>query len=49
MEKRSEQIWKTYLTIKGGDFSNWHEGLSPIEEKAWKIKFKVMQSSEVRK
>jgi hypothetical protein len=31
MEKRSEQIWKTYLTIKGGDFSNWYESLSPIE------------------
>ena len=31
MQKRSEQIWKTYLTIKGGDFSDWYEGLSPIE------------------
>jgi len=31
MEKRSEQIWKTYLTIRGGDFSNWYESLSPIE------------------
>jgi len=31
MGKRSEQIWKTYLTIKGGDFSDWYEGLSPIE------------------
>lgn len=31
MEKKSEQIWKTYLTIRGGDFSNWYEGLSPIE------------------
>jgi len=31
LEKRSEQIWEKYLTIKGGDFQNWHEGLSPIE------------------
>jgi len=31
MERRSEQIWEMYLTIKGGDFQNWCEGLSPIE------------------
>ena len=49
MEKIGERIWNNYINVIGGDFSNWHEGLSPIEEKAWKIKFKVMQSSEVRK
>ena len=31
MKEKSEKIWETYLTIKGGDFSNWYEGLSPIE------------------
>ena len=31
MQKRSKQIWETYLTIRGGDFANWYESLSPIE------------------
>ena len=44
-----KRIWDEYMNVKGGDFSNWYEGLSPIEEKAWKIKFKMMQNSEVRK
>ena len=45
----SKRIWNEYMEVKGGDFANWYEGLSPIEEKAWKIKFKMMQNSEVRK
>ena len=49
MEKISKRIWNEYMEVKGGDFANWYEGLSPIEEKAWKIKFKMMQNSEVRK
>ena len=43
MQKRSEEIWSEYMTIKGGDFLNWHEGLSPIEKKIWKKKFDEVQ------
>ena len=30
-KEREKQLWENYLTIKGGDFQNWYEGLSPIE------------------
>ena len=49
MGEIGERMWNGYMNVRGGDFSNWYEGLSPIEEKAWKIKFKEVQSSEVRK
>ena len=26
-----KRIWDEYMNIKGGDFLNWYEGLSPIE------------------
>jgi len=29
IEKR---IWDEYMTIKGGDFLQWYDGLSPIEK-----------------
>ena len=29
IEKR---IWEEYMTIKGGDFPQWYDGLSPIEQ-----------------
>jgi len=45
MRKIGERIWKSYMGVKGGDFNNWREGLSPIEEKAWKIKFSEVQCS----
>jgi hypothetical protein len=31
MEEISKRIWKDYMSIRGGDFPNWYEGLSPIE------------------
>ena len=31
MKKRDKQLWEEYLTIKGGDFPDWYEGLSPFE------------------
>ena len=31
MEKGSKRIWSKYREVKGGDFSNWYESLSPIE------------------
>ena len=27
----SKRIWNEYMEVKGGDFANWYEGLSPIE------------------
>jgi|TARA_R110000787_G_scaffold262328_1_gene367724 hypothetical protein len=27
-----ERIWKNYMTIKGGDFQQWYNGMSPIEQ-----------------
>ena len=33
LTKQSEsRIWGEYLTIKGDDFKQWYDGLSPIEQ-----------------
>ena len=32
MEEIKNRVWEKYMTIKGGDFQEWHEGLSPIEQ-----------------
>jgi hypothetical protein len=37
MEEISKRIWKDYMGIRGGDFSNWYEGLSPIEVKIFPL------------
>jgi len=37
--RRYREMWDEYLTIKGGDFSNWYEGLSPIEIVIFKYVF----------
>ena len=41
---RYKEIWEEYLTIKGGDFLNWKEGLSPIEEYVFKELFERKQN-----
>ena len=43
--KRYREMWDEYLTIKGGDFPNWYEGLSPIEKAAWDVKFDEVQDN----
>jgi hypothetical protein len=43
MKKVGKRIWEDYMNVRGGDFPNWYEGLSPIEKKAWKIKFDSVQ------
>ena len=48
MEKISSRVWKKYMNVKGGDFLNWYEGLSPIEEKMWDKKFNGNQINETR-
>jgi len=45
MQKIGERVWKNYMNVKGGDFINWSEGLSPIEKKAWEMKFSEVQCS----
>ena len=32
MELIKNRIWEKYMTVKGGDFPQWYEGLSPIEK-----------------
>lgn len=49
MEKISNRIWKKYMSVKGGDFLNWYESLSPIEAKMWEIKFNEVQMNETIK
>jgi hypothetical protein len=39
MEEIKNRVWKKYMTIKGGDFPDWYDGLSPVEQIAWKEKF----------
>tara|TARA_R100001594_G_C3930022_1_gene237930 strand:+ start:142 stop:315 length:174 start_codon:yes stop_codon:yes gene_type:complete len=39
MEQLKARVWQTYKTIKAGDFQEWYDGLSPIEQSAWKVKF----------
>ena len=31
MEEIRDRIWGEYMNINGGNFSQWYEGLSPIE------------------
>jgi len=43
------RVWKKYSKVISGDFLNWHEGLSPIEEKMWEKKFNKKQINETKK
>jgi hypothetical protein len=49
MNKRLDEIEKKMLSVKGGDFIQWHEGLSPVEKLYYSIVFKKLQSRERRK
>ena len=42
--KRYLGIWEEYLTIKGGDFPNWKEGLRPLLEYVFKELFERKQN-----
>jgi hypothetical protein len=43
--KRIQEFKKILLSIKGGDFPQWHESLSPIEKLMYTIGFKELQSN----
>jgi hypothetical protein len=45
--RRYKETWEEYLTIKGGDFANWREGLSPIKEYMFKQLFKRKQDGYI--
>ena len=44
MEQLKSRIWETYKTIKSGNFQQWFDGLSPIEQAAWKVKFEEVNN-----
>jgi hypothetical protein len=46
MNKRIKEFTKEILNIKGGDFIQWHEGLSPIEKLLYNTIFKKLQKNE---
>ena len=39
VEKLKDRVWEDYKKIKGGDFKSWYNGLSPVEQVAWTVKF----------
>ena len=45
MKNRLKEMEAITLSIKGGDFIQWHEGLSPIEKLLYKIVFQKLQKS----
>ena len=45
LNKRVQEFKKILLQVKGGDFIQWHEGLSPVEKLLYKIGFKELQTN----
>ncbi len=48
MNEIDNRVWNEYMQVKGGDFLNWYEGLSPIEKNSWSRKFDEAQEREKR-
>ena len=46
MKNRLQEMKEITLSIKGGDFIQWHEGLSPIEKLLYKIVFRRLQETK---
>ena len=42
-EQIKDNVWNTYMNTKAGDWHDWFEGMSPIEQAAWKEKFDEVQ------
>ena len=49
IKQLKDNIWAVYGETKGGDWHNWFEGLSPIEQAAWKEKFDEVQEEYDKK
>ena len=45
LNKRVQEFKKIWMQIKGGDFIQWHEGLSPVEKLLYSIGFKELQKN----
>ena len=45
LNKRVQEFKKILMQVKGGDFIQWHEGLSPVEKLLYNIGFKEAQKS----
>ena len=43
MEQLKTNIWNKYKDTKAGEWHDWYEGMSPIEQAAWKEKFDEVQ------
>jgi hypothetical protein len=46
VEQLKTSVWEKYKEVKAGDFPGWYEGLSPIEQTAWNVKFNEIQENE---
>ena len=43
LNKRVQEFKKIWTQVKGGDFIQWHEGLSPVEKILYRKGFKELQ------
>ena len=46
MKNRLKEMEKKVLSLKGGDFIPWYEGLSPVEKSLYHEVFKKLQTKE---
>ena len=45
VEQLKTTVWENYKEVKNCDFQGWYEGLSPIEQTAWDVKFEEKQET----
>ena len=43
IEQLKDNVWNTYMNTTAGVWRDLYEGLSPIEQTAWKEKFDEVQ------
>ena len=46
VEQLKTAVWENYKEVKNCDFQGWYEGLSPIEQIAWDVKFEEKQEND---
>ena len=45
VEQLKTEVWEKYKEVAACDFQGWYEGLSPIEQTAWDVKFDEKQEN----
>ena len=45
VEQLKTAVWEKYKEVVACDFQGWYEGLSPIEQTAWDVKFDEKQEN----